>query len=185
MKELPHPDIILASPPCESWSGADCDGKMTRSISENGTWIVKNAKYYEEYNKKAHPVKRRYFINKERGRLIGESTIGATIEIIQTFKPKVWIIENPKTSKIWEFQENHWNFFGKMNSTYYSSYDPNFSLKPTVFKSNIKLNLNKERSHKSNKNHMALGSYSLRSSIPELLIKQIIEEIILEIRGPK
>lgn len=181
LKALPHPDIILASPPCESWSGADCAGKMTRKIDEQGNWIVQNAKFYDEYNKKCHPVKRRSFINKERNRIIGESTIGATINIIKYFDPKFWVIENPQTSKTWEFQRNHWNFYGIENKTYYSTYDENFSLKPTIFKSNIKLHLKKERKNKSNKNHMALGSYSLRSSIPDKLIEDIMNNILKQI----
>lgn len=151
---------------------------MTRSIDEKGNWVVLNAKYYEQYNKKCHPVKRRYFINKERTRLIGESTIGATIEIINHFSPKVWVIENPQTSKTWEFQRNHWNFKGNENLAYYSSYDKNFSKKPTIFKSNIELKLKKEKTIESNKNHMALGNYSKRSSIPSELIKDIINQIL-------
>lgn len=180
LSNLPKPNIILASPPCESWSGADCDGKMTRSIDGNGNWVVMNSKFYDQYNQKCHPVKRRYFVNKERTRLIGESTIGGTIEIINHFKPKVWVIENPKTSKTWDFQKYHWNFDGIMNDTYYSSYDKNFSLKPTIFKSNIKLNLKKERI-KGNRNHMAKGSYGKRSSIPELLIKDLVNECIKKV----
>ena len=95
---------------------------MLRSISSDGIWIVKNSKYYDSYNDDAHPVKRRKFINKERSRIIGDSTIGATIEIINKFKPNVWVIENPKTSKTWEFQKNHWNFVDDvfLNDTYYS-----------------------------------------------------------------
>ena len=67
-----------------------------------------------------------------------------------------------------------------MNDTYYSSYDKNFSLKPTIFKSNIELNLKKERI-KGNKNHMAKGSYGKRSSIPELLIKDLVNECIKKV----
>ena len=177
MSSFPKPDIILASPPCESWSGADCGGKMIRSIDKDNHWIVRNSKYYEEYNKTCHPVKRRYFIQKERGRIIGESTVGGTIEIIQYFKPKYWAIENPKTSKTWEYQENHWNFLGYMNDVYYSTYDQRFSLKPTIFKSNIKINFEKERVS-GNSKHMALGSYAMRSRIPLRLIKDIIEQIL-------
>lgn len=176
LKQLPKPDIILASPPCESWSGADCNGRMLRKINEHGDWHVKNSNFYDEYNKDCHPVKRRKFIQKERSRLIGESTVGGTIEIINHFKPKVWVIENPKTSLTWKFQEYHWNFLGIMNSTYYSSYDSNFSLKPTIFKSNIKINFTKEKT-KGNKDHMARGSYSKRSSIPSELIHEILENI--------
>ena len=154
---------------------------MFRSIDKNGNWIVKNSKFYDEYNKTAHPVKKRYFVQKERSRLIGESTVGGTIEIIQHYKPHVWIIENPQTSKTWEFQENHWNFHGILNLTYYSSYDVNFSAKPTIFKSNIKLNLRNTKIV-GNKNHMAKGSYSKRSSIPKELIKQIVEESLLMVK---
>jgi hypothetical protein len=48
-----------------------------------------NKKYYDKYNQKCHPVKRRYFFQKEQGRILGESTIGATIQIIEYFKPKI------------------------------------------------------------------------------------------------
>lgn len=186
LKELPTPDMIIASPPCESWSGADCNGKMFRSISKNCEWIVKNRTYYDEYNKNCQPVKKRYFLQKEKGRILGESTIGGTIEIIEHFNPKIWIIENPKTSKTWEFQINHWDFPRNkkyyMNSTFYSSYDENFSAKPTIFKSNISLNL-KDNKVTGNKNHMAKGSYSRRSSIPESLIKDIINQSLEKING--
>ena len=181
MSSLPKPDIILASPPCESWSGADCNGKMFRSIDKEGNWIVKNSIFYERYNETCHPVKHRFFEQKERGRIIGESTVGATLTIIKHFKPKVWVIENPKTSKTWDFQENHWNFKGEMNSTYYSAYDAKFSAKPTIFKSNIKLDLLKEHI-KGNNDHMARGSYLKRSSIPDLLIKDVIEQSLRTLR---
>ena len=176
----------MASPPCESWSGADCSGKMFRSIDDKGNWVVKNNAYYEKYNKKANPVKRRNFIQKETSRLLGEATVGATIKIIQHFNPKIWVIENPQTSKTWEFQKHHWNFdkgFHK-NLTYYSSYDNNFSPKPTIFKSNIKLNLLNKKLP-GNNNHMARGSYSQRSSIPSELIKNILDEILKEFSNGK
>lgn len=152
---------------------------MFRSITEDGTWEVKNKKYYDEYNKSCHPVKHRSFIQKERSRLVGESTIGGTIEIIKHFNPRVWVIENPQTSKTWLFQKYHWDFDGIENLTYYSSYDQNFSPKPTIFKSNIKLNL-KSSKVKGNNDHMARGSYSKRSSIPSELIKEIIEKVSKE-----
>jgi len=181
-KELPKPDVILASPPCESWSGADCAGKMFRSIQSDGHWIVMNSRYYDEYNKKAHPVKRRFFSQKERGRILGESTIGATIEIIRHFNPTVWIIENPQTSKSWDFQEHHWDFNGIENLTFYSSYNSNFSPKPTIFKSNLKFELKKEK-NKGNNDHMARGSYSKRSSIPLELIKEILNQVLIHIKS--
>jgi len=176
LSKYPKPDILFASPPCESWSGADCAGKMFRSINNKGDWHVKNSKYYEEYLKKCHPVKRRYFVQKEASRILGEATVGATIQIIKTFEPKVWVIENPQTSKTWLYQKHHWNFGGYENLACYSAYDPNFSAKPTIFKSNIELTLNSKRV-KGNKAHMAKGSYNKRSSVPFELIKDAIEQI--------
>ena len=179
LSKLPQPDIILASPPCESWSGADCNGRMFKWIDDKGNWIVQNKNFYDAYNKKCNPVKRRYFIQKEKSRILGEATIGATIEIIKYFNPKIWIIENPQTSKTWMYQKYHWNFLGNENLAYYSSYDNNFSKKPTIFKSNLKLNLKTNKSL-SNKNHIAKGSYLKRSSIPGLLIKDIFDQISIE-----
>ena len=176
LSKLPQPDIILASPPCESWSTADCNGRMFKRIDDKGNWIVKNKNFYDEYNKKCNPVKRRYFIQKEKSRILGEATIGATIEIIKHFNPKIWIIENPQSSKTWTYQKYHWNFLGNENLAYYSSYDSDFSKKPTIFKSNFKLNL-KTNKTQSNKDHMSKGSYSKRSSIPSLLIKDIFDQL--------
>ncbi|MEA4190915.1 DNA methyltransferase [Mycoplasma sp. 2248] len=179
LKQLPTPDIILASPPCESWSGADCNGKMFRKIDNNGNWVVKNSRFYDEYNKTCHPVKRRYFEQKERGRILGEATVGGTIKIIRTFKPKVWVVENPSTSKTWEFQKNHWDFMGFENKSTYSAYDSRFSLKPTIFKSNIKLHLiskSEKRAEKSK--HMSHGSYAQRSKIPHQLIIDMVNQVV-------
>ncbi|MEG0992204.1 MAG: cytosine methyltransferase, partial [Malacoplasma sp.] len=149
---------------------------------KDGEWKVMNKKYYDEYNKTAHPVKKRRFLQKEKGRILGESTIGGTIEIINHFKPKIWIIENPQTSKTWEFQKNHWDFYGEENLAYYSAYNANFSPKPTIFKSNIKLVLINKRV-KGNNDHMSRGSYSKRSSIPKELIKTIIEQVLKYIKS--
>lgn len=176
LKKLPPPQIVLASPPCECWSGADCSGRIIKEIKKD-KWCIKNFDFYDKYNKKCNPVKRRYFLQKETSRIVGENTIGATIKIIKSFKPKFWIIENPTTSKIWDYQKYHWNFCGHMNKTYYSSYDKNFSTKPTIFKSNIKLIL-KSKKFMGNKNHMAKGNYITRSSIPLNLIRNIIDQIL-------
>jgi site-specific DNA-cytosine methylase len=188
LSKFPKPDIILASPPCESWSGADCGGRMFRAIDEKGNWKVMNKKYYESYLKTCHPVKRRYFLQKEINRILGEATIGATISIItnKATEPKVWVIENPQTSRTWDFQKYHWDFEQKTHSNlaYYSTYDSSFSTKPTIFKSNIILDLKRERIP-GNKDHMAKGCYSKRSSIPKLLVVEIINQIISWIGGKK
>lgn len=175
LSKLPHPDVILASPPCESWSGADCSGRMFKSIDDKGNWVVRNSSYYDEYNTFSHPVRKRFFIRKEISRLVGETTIAGTIKIIQHFNPKIWVIENPQTSMIWDFLENHWNFKMNMNLATYSSYDENFSLKPTNFASNVILFLKKFR-NKGNTNHMN-SNYAKRSDIPKDLVLDIYKQI--------
>ena len=149
---------------------------------KNKIWHVKNKKFYDEYNKKCHKVKRRTFIQKEKSRIVGENTIGATILIIKSFVPQIWIIENPATSKVWDFQKNHLCFYGNHNKTYYSSYDSTFSSKPTIFKSNLKLTLDKKRIH-GNNDHMARGNYDKRSAIPLNLIKVIMLQCIERINN--
>ncbi len=177
LNKLPKPDIIMASPPCESWSTADCGGRMVKSIgTKSNLWEIQNANYYEKYNNKCHPVKRRYFLQKEISRINGENTASSCIFIIEHFEPSFWVIENPATSKIWEYIANHWCFeIPHMNKTYYSSYDKSFSTKPTIFASNKKLNL-KTKKLKGNNDHMALGSYDKRSAIPLNLIKDILSK---------
>jgi hypothetical protein len=61
---------------------------MFKELDAKGRWLVNNKKYYDLYNKKCHKVKHRNFAQKEKSRILGEGTIGATIEIINTFKPK-------------------------------------------------------------------------------------------------
>lgn len=175
LKKLPKPDIILASPPCESWSIADCAGKMLRSIKDE-TWIIKNKDYYDNYNLTASKCKKRYFLQKEMSRIVGEATASGTMYIIEYFKPKVFIVENPATSKIWEYFKNHWCVNGYFNNTYYAAYDNSFSLKPTTFLSNLKFNL-KDEKVEGNKGHMLFSRYNDRSNIPLNLIAEIITQV--------
>lgn len=177
---LPKPDIILASPPCESWSIADCSGRMNVSIVQKGDEVirqVRNRKYYDEYNLTCHKNKRRSFKQKEISRLIGEATIVATLMIIDDYAPKIWIIENPSTSLTWKYQEFILHFDGILNKTFYSAYNSNYSAKPTTFKSNIDLGLKAKKGLISNKNHMN-SSYATRSSIPDELIKDILDHCL-------
>ena len=49
----------------------------------------------------------------------------------------------------------------------------------------MKLNLKDKTKKNSNKNHMALGNYSKRSSIPKELIKDIINQILNSKEGER
>lgn len=174
LSKLPKPDIIIASPPCESWSGADCGGSIWKRLESN-LWELNNRDYYKNYNQECKPNKRRNFIKKEQNRIIGESTAGGVCMIIEHFKPKVWIIENPQTSKIWKFYKNHWNLIGIENIAHYSSYNQNFSKKPTNFMSNIELHL-KRNGETGNREHMN-SCYDNRSEIPKELLNDILNKI--------
>lgn len=184
LSKLPKPNVIVASPPCESWSNADCNGRMLREIGKEFL-LLANKNYYDNYNNTCCKNKKRDFVKKETSFINGINTIGATLKIIRNFidedslepNPQYWVIENPKTSKIWDFIYNHWCFGGIPNNTYYSSYNSNFSLKPTTFLSNIDLNLKKEKK-KGNDKHMLNNGYDVRSKIPLELTLSILRKLV-------
>ena len=175
LDKLPSPDIILASPPCESWSQADNPCNMWSKISNNYIEI-KNRDFFDDWNtKQTNHFKKRNFFNKEAKRIIGEDTIAATLAIIEHYKPEVWVIENPLTSRIWQWIESHINTKGFKNIAHYNAYDEAFTKKHTNFFSNKKLNL-KKGNIKSLRWKKVCG-YDARSSIPTDLIKDIVKQL--------
>ncbi|HHF3737592.1 TPA: DNA methyltransferase, partial [Haemophilus influenzae] len=105
LDKLPKPDLIIASPPCESWSVASAmwggnaswkqeTGAVNRELSK---FTVRGRADYDlphvqfKYD--------RSFLN----RINGELCIYNTIEIIKRYNPKVYVIENPASSKIWHY----------------------------------------------------------------------------------
>lgn len=171
LDKLPKPDFIIASPPCESWTLADTAGHM-----RNGLWNIKNKQYYTDLNQRVRGGNsKRNFWQKENGRIIGEATCGATIAIIERYAPKHWWIENPATSRIWEFIEKHLCFNGVPHKFYYSTFNEAFPAKPTIFLCDRLLwgaNLTKTKSQHTIEN---VGKYNDRSAIPAELIKHIID----------
>lgn len=175
LDKLEKPDIILASPPCESWSQADRPCNMWGKI-ENNYIEIKNKEFFDNWNKKqTNSYKKREFFKKEAKRIIGEDTCAATLAIIEYYKPEVWVIENPLTSQIWKWIESHINIKGFKNIAHYNVYDEAFSKKPTNFFSNKKLNLKKSNIKSKNLNEVC--NYDLRSSIPASLIKDIVKQL--------
>ena len=105
LDKLPQPDLIIASPPCESWSvassmkdgnacwkqekGDDCLFSPQTPLSK---FTIRDYKDYEKYQ---------YFPEKQFIRRInGELCTFNLIEIIKKYKPKYYIIENPAFSRI-------------------------------------------------------------------------------------
>jgi len=168
--KVPKPDIIVASPPCESFSGADCAGRIY-----NKDLSLKTYSDYEFYNHWAKPNKRRNFYQKNYSRLIGELLVMNTIRIIVTYEPEYWYIENPQSSYIWKYIDKYYGDMNCHNLAWYGSYNQSFSKKPTIFMSNVGLNLKKEKQNWS-KEYMLKNSYKNRSAIPPELIQDIFKQ---------
>ncbi|WP_180338343.1 C5 methylase (MAV1virus-like) protein [Mycoplasmopsis pullorum] len=149
-KQYPKPDIILASPLCQSFScvlnmkgGGTCfwayaDETKTK-LKERSIEEFENLKGGFTKNLKSDV---QLFIKR-----LGERCINNTISLIQHYKPKVWYIENPKHSLMWKYiQYNRTDFFDSKNhfknEASICKYGF-FTTKPTIFYSNVKLELEK------------------------------------------
>jgi len=176
LEKLPKPDIIFASPPCETW--------VTVNIG-NVRFFERN---YNEHNLYwQHNYKPNNFLNKHRElRLSGQRTAYFSAEIIKKFKPELWCVENGSSSLIFKYLNKYHNLKGNQNKTYYSSYDNiNFGLKPTTVYSNLKMNLRRdikkgskiivsEAKNKRKPGIKYLNDYSERSAVPIELYKHIL-----------
>lgn len=179
LDKLPKPDLIMASPPCESWSVASAmwggnaswkqeTGAINRSLSK---FTIRGRADYDlphvqfKYD--------RSFLN----RINGELCIYNTIEIIKRYQPRVFVIENPAGSKIWHYISDILNFHIQYdNLTYYSNYGYPIQ-KPTKFKSNINLNLRAERKKADKQWGDFAKNYNERSNIPIDLILNIYQSV--------
>ena len=79
LSKLPKPDLILASPPCESWSYAMLI-KNYRYITQDNIKITNYKEFMEE--NKTLPFKQDFF-KRQRTRLLGESCALGVVEIIR------------------------------------------------------------------------------------------------------
>ena len=177
LEKLPKPDIIFASPPCESWVAVSI-GNVRFYKEWTNEWNL-----YWTNNFKANKFKKVF----EQRRLLGQKTAYFTAEIIKKFNPDLWCIENGSSSLIFKYLYKYHNLKGNQNKTYYSSYDNiNFSKKPTIIYSNVLMNLRQD--HKrgmkviesvSSKKHKPgikyLKDYSERSAVPIQLYQHILD----------
>lgn len=177
LEKLPKPDIIFASPPCETWVDVNIGNVrfFKRNYNEHNLYWQRNFK------------SNKFKIIFEKRRLIGQKTAYFTSEIIKKFKPEMWCIENGSSSLIFKYLYKWHNLKGNQNKTYYSSYDNiNFGRKPTTIYSNFKMNLRQDfkESKKltvrsipknNNKNKITLDYYSDRSAVPIELYHHILE----------
>lgn len=174
LSKLPKPDVIIASPPCESWSIADNQQRCFRNIYTGGVIKIFTKQNTRLNNEVLPKQMSRDWYKQYATMLIGMGTSVVTVKIIEHFKPSVWIVENPATLKIWDYMFNTTGFTGVINKTYYNCYDISFPKKPTIFMSNVELNLRKENIKAEIKWEKVSG-YDKRASIPKELLKNILE----------
>lgn len=170
---LSKPDVILASPPCESWSigSAMAKGNACWKQEEKGLsrFTVRDYTDFERYQFK--PLKS--LLN----RLNCELCIFNTIDIIKKYKPKFYIIENPAYGRIWDYIENVLGFtLEYKNMAHYGLYG-HPTAKPTRFSGNIELGLKTDSKTRSKVAFNHDKDYNRRSAIPLELIKDIIKKI--------
>lgn len=135
LEKLPKPDIIFASPPCETWVNVSIGNvsMYKRNFNEYNLYWQKNFKPNNFHSK------HRFL------RLLGQKTAYFTSEIIKKFNPELWCIENGSTSIIFSYLNIYHGLQGYKNLCYYDNYDKvNFSPKPTYIFSNKKMLLKKQ-----------------------------------------
>nr|DAF17202.1 MAG TPA: DNA methyltransferase [Caudoviricetes sp.] len=184
LDKLPKPDLIIASPPCESWSNASamCEGNacwkqedlsdsLFKPQREASMFTIRNASDYEKaYNNYKYD---RQFMKRVNGELCAFNTI----EIIKRYNPKYFIIENPASGRLWKYIEDVMDFkLPYLNITRYNNYDYPLQ-KPTKFASNIDLKLKNDIIKQDVEWKHFSKSYNERSNIPQKLVKTIFKEV--------
>src|SRR5699024_11051058 len=169
LDKLPHPDLIIASPPCESWSVASAmDRGNACWKQERGDSLFEPQIPLSKFTIRDNRDFENHVYNQKKAfitRVNGELTIFNTIQIIERYKPKHYIIENPAFGRIWEYIEKVIGFdIPYDNLTYYNNYGFQIS-KATKFKSNIDLKLKCERMPNEIMWKDVKG-YNTRSNIP-------------------
>ena len=190
LDKLPKPDLIIASPPCESWSNAsamtggnacwkqeDLSDSLFIPQKEASMFTIRNASDYEEayINYKYD----RQFMK----RINGELCAFNTIEIIKRYEPSYFIIENPASGRLWKYIEDVMDFkLPYLNITRYNNYDYPLQ-KPTKFASNIDLKLKKDIIKQDVEWKHFSKSYNERSNIPQELVKEIFTKVYKKWKG--
>lgn len=188
-------DLILASPPCDSFSSATtCRSKLGNigtAFQRFDTWRMWDmdewktvsyhniAKHVDNWDEDT--LAHKYKTYKHKG-LLGR-------KIVRTLKYSLsrlgvpFLIENPRNSAMWKFME-HIGFGGyHKNTCCYNDYDGNFIQKPTIFYGTYELDLlcsykPAPRKFKDTKASKA-GEYDggSRSDIPKALVIDIVKQV--------
>jgi len=178
LKKYPKPDVIFASPPCESWVLINSGSKRfyTKEHGKNFYW--KNKWTGFDFTEKAKNI-----------RLNGINTAITTAKIILYFKPRYWAIENGNNSMIFDYIRDLGELSaGVRNKCNYFSYGFNI-LKRTIIYSNVMLilkNIQPKQKlfnvcEETRKSLDLFGldkilTYKERSKVPPLLYRDIMHQ---------
>lgn len=195
LDQLPQSDIILASPPCESWSVASAiaGGNICWQV-ENihtlfGTYTTHNQfslRDYDSFNKRyakdSNALIKPHWWKSIYNRINGELCAFNIIRIIERYNPEIWVIENPQSSRLWKYYKHIHSFGGIKNLAHYHAYDETFPKKPTIFLSNLLFPLKTKIESasvvintKGANGRRVIRDYNVRSNIPLSLIRVILE----------
>lgn len=184
LDKLPKPDLIIASPPCESWSNAsamfegnacwkqeDLSDSLFVPQRESGMFTIRSNSDYDKAYQNYHYD--RQFMK----RINGELTAFNTIEIIKRYEPRYFIIENPASGRLWKYIEDIIGFkLPYLNLTRYNNYDYPLQ-KPTKFASNLNLGLKNDIIKQDVRWGNFSKSYNERSNIPQKLVIEIFTKV--------
>lgn len=190
LDKLPKPDLIIASPPCESWSNASAmDRGNACWKQEKGDTLFEPQVPLSRFTVRDYLDYDKYQFKPDKSflkRINGELTIFNTLEIIKRYNPSFYLIENPAYGRIWEYIERVQGFkLPFKNLTYYNNYDYPVS-KATRFSGNIDLGLKFEKiSNEINFKKDFPKSYNERSNIPQKLVREIFAKVLKEVKNER
>jgi hypothetical protein len=186
---LPAPELILASPPCESWSRAStlpiaggqgnrcwgvarCD-TLFGSVKNNDLFVLQQKRWIDEANATGTPFKVDFEKSIMR-RIAGEACAFNVYRICKTFaEDGRFVVENPRNGRLWKYYKEIIDWKLTYNDTTYSAYDKGYSLKPTRFATGgIYLPLKREKKSHAQAATMKITRPSRkRNATPKKIVK--------------
>ncbi len=172
-------DLLMASPPCESWSFATAvsDGnayrnKETLQLRTFENWKqLKFPSVSKLVKRNAPELYEAYSRYRNKG-INGDLTVLFVCELVKVLGIP-FVIENPQSSMLFErMKRNGLNFI--KNKACYSAYSDEFPLKRTGFASNIEMSLKVANRATFRMKQIKSNRKILRSAIPADLIRDIV-----------
>lgn len=172
-------DLLMASPPCESWSFATAvpggnayRDKETLQLRTFENWKTLNYPSISKLVKRNAPEVNEAYSRYLRGGVNGDLTALFVCELVKVLEIP-FVIENPQASMLFErMKRNGLNFI--KNKACYSAYSDDFPLKRTGFASNVEITLKNANKAAFRMKQVKSNRKILRSAIPADLIREIV-----------